>query len=110
MKKSVIVLSIGGSLIIPDKVNTKFLKKFKKIIQKHTKNYKFVIVCGGGSFARKYINSLSEIGANYKTQCLAGIAVTRTNARFLSYFFNKDSEKGIPHKIHEIKKILKKYS
>ena len=55
MKKKVIVLSLGGSQIIPKDVNVKYLKKFKDIIKKHTKKYKFVIVCGGGSIARKYI-------------------------------------------------------
>jgi uridylate kinase len=48
MKKEVIVVSLGGSIIIPDKVNTEFLKEFKKVILSNEKNYKFVIVCGGG--------------------------------------------------------------
>ena len=41
MKKKIIVLSLGGSLIIPDKIDIEFLKKFKKIILKKEKNYKF---------------------------------------------------------------------
>ncbi len=108
MKKKLVVLSLGGSLIIPDKVNIKYLKEFKKIILKHIKKYKFVIVCGGGSIARKYISPLKEIGRNHHIQSLAGIAVTRVNARFISYFFNIDPKKGIPHKKRHIKKYLKK--
>ena len=49
MKKSIVVLSLGGSLIIPDDVNVKFLKQFKRVILRNRKKYKFVIVCGGGS-------------------------------------------------------------
>jgi len=47
------VLSLGGSLIIPDNININYLKKFKKTILKNTKRYKFIIVCGGGNIARK---------------------------------------------------------
>jgi len=108
MKKDVIVLSLGGSLIIPDKVDTAFLKKFKKFILKNSKSHKFIIVCGGGSLARKYIEALKEERASLHLQGLAGIASTRTNARFMSYFFNRDSEKGIPHEVKDIKKLLEK--
>ena len=104
-KKRVIVLSLGGSLIIPNEVNIKFLKKFKKIILKNTGKYKFVIVCGGGGIARKYISALKETGINEKLQGLSGISATRMNARFMNYFFNINPEHGIPHTI----KILKRY-
>ncbi len=108
MKKKVIVLSLGGSLIIPDKVNTKYLKEFKKIILKNKSKYKFIIVCGGGNIARTYISALKEIKMNEKFQSFSGISATRMNARFMSYFFNQDQEIGIPHKMKEIKKYLKK--
>lgn len=108
MKKRLIVISLGGSLIIPDNVNTKFLQQFKKTIFKHTSKYKFIIVCGGGSLARKYISSLETQGLNSTFQSLAGIASTRTNARFMSYFFKQNPEKGIPHKLKQINKYLKK--
>ena len=108
MKKEVVVLSLGGSLIIPDNVDVGFLKKFKTFILKNTKRYKFIVVCGGGSVARKYIAALKEIGASLHLQGLAGIATTRTNARFMSYFFGMDSERGIPHHVKDIKALLKK--
>ena len=108
MKKKVIVISLGGSLIIPDKVDSKFLKQFKKVIKKHTKKHKFVIVCGGGSLARKYISALEKERINEELQSYSGISATRTNARFMSYFFNQDPEKGIPVKMKDVKKYLKK--
>jgi len=107
MKKE-IVISLGGSLIVPDKVDTKALLRLKKVIDKHKRNYKFVFVCGGGSIARKYIQSLRETNKSQKMQSLAGIAVTRLNARFMSYFFGLDPEKGIPHDIAHVVKDLKK--
>jgi uridylate kinase len=108
MKKRVIVISLGGSIIIPEDVDITFLKKFKKIIKNNSKNYKFVIVCGGGSIARKYIHGLRKINASEHLQSLAGISATRMNARFMSYFFNINPEKGIPHKKRQVKKYLKK--
>lgn len=109
MKKKVIVLSLGGSLIIPDKINIEYLKNFKKIISKNIKNYKFIVVCGGGSIARKYISALKEVGMNSLFQSYAGISATRTNARFMSYFFNQDQKMGIPKKTREVKRYVKKY-
>lgn len=106
MKKQVIVLSLGGSLIIPDDVNTGFLQKFKKVILKNTKNHKFLIVCGGGSIARKYISALRKAGLGAEFQSFSGISATRMNARFMNYFFGIDPEQGIPHTT----KTLEQYS
>ena len=109
MKKKVIVLSLGGSLIIPDEIDTEFIKNFKKVILKNTKKYKFVIVCGGGSIARKYISALEELEINEKLQGFSGISATRMNARFMTYFFGRDANKGVPHDMKDIKNLLKIY-
>jgi uridylate kinase len=106
--KKILVLSLGGSLIIPDKINIKFLKEFKETINKNIKNYKFVIVCGGGSVARKYIQGLKEETKSNYLQSLVGISVTRLNARFISYFFGVDPKKGIPHDMQEVENLLRK--
>lgn len=107
MKKKVIVMSLGGSLMFKDnKVNVNLLKEFRKIVRKHTKTHKFIIVCGGGSVARMYISALREIGENEILQSFAGISVTRTNARFMSYFFGNDSEGGVPQSTETLKKLI----
>jgi uridylate kinase len=108
MKKTV-VISLGGSLIIPNDIGTSFLKQFKKIILKNTNKHKFIIVCGGGSIARKYISALNKTGANETLQSFAGISATRMNARFMSYFFGQNQEMGIPHKMSELKSYIKKF-
>ncbi len=108
MQKRVIVLSLGGSLIVTEEIDTKFLEEFKKIIRKHEKNYKFVIVCGGGSIARKYIHALKVEGKSEFLQNLIGIAITKLNARFITYLFGKDANEGIPHDMKHVKNLLKK--
>lgn len=105
--KKVIILSLGGSQIIPNEVNIKYLKEFRKILLKNSKKYKFIVVCGGGSVARKYINALKLQKINAKLQSLAGISATRMNARFMSYFFNIDPKHGIPHTTNTLKKYVK---
>ena len=46
------VLSVGGSLIAPDAIDTVFLQRLKATILKQ--QGKFVLVCGGGRTARNY--------------------------------------------------------
>lgn len=106
--KKVIVISLGGSLIVPDEIDIKLLEKFKKIIKKHESKYKFVIVCGGGSIARKYIKALKEVGKSEFLQSMIGISVTRLNARFMTYFFGSDANEGIPHDMNKVKNLLQK--
>lgn len=108
MKKSVIVLSLGGSMIIPDDVNTKFLKNFKKVILKNSNKYKFIIVCGGGSLARKYIAALE--GRSQKVQSSAGIAATRANAKFMSVFFEQDPDQPVPLTLKKLERLSKKHN
>ena len=107
-KKKVIVISLGGSLIVPEKVDLKFLKKFREVIKKNTRKYKFVIVCGGGTVARKYIDVLRDNKSSEYMQNLAGISATRMNARFMSYIFGKDPDFGVPHDMKHVKGLLRK--
>jgi uridylate kinase len=108
MQKRVIVISLGGSLIVPDRIDVDFLRKFREVIKKNTGKCKFVIICGGGSIARKYIQALKEIGVSEKLQSMSGISVTRMNARFMTYFFGKDANEGIPHDMKQVKGLLLK--
>lgn len=101
-----IVISLGGSLIIPDKIDVNFLRKFRRVIIKNTRKYKFVIVCGGGSIARKYISALKNKPLN--EQALAGIRATRANARLMMQFFGKDANDELPLSMKGVKQNLRK--
>lgn len=110
MAKRVLVISLGGSLIVPNKINIKLLEEFRETILKNTDKYRFVVVCGGGTPARTYINGLEEQNISNKNylQSLLGISITRTNARFMTYFFGKDANQGIPHEIKEVHNSIQK--
>ncbi len=77
-----VVLSIGGSSIIPDgKPDMAFLKAMAGLIKK-SKN-SFGILCGGGTIARLYANAARELGAGeYEADSIA-IRSTRQNAHLL---------------------------
>lgn len=52
-----IILSLGGSLIVPEngRIDTDFLEKFNTFIRRHVEmGRRFFIVCGGGSTTRLY--------------------------------------------------------
>ena len=87
-------MSLGGSLIVPDKLDVKFLKNFKKIIEKFVKNkYRFVIYCGGGKLARDYQTAASKV-VKLKNEDLdwLGIHATRLNAHFMETLFGNLAE------------------
>jgi len=111
MGKKIIVISLGGSLIIPNKINNILLEDFKKIIIKNSKKYKFIIVCGGGQTARNYIKGLDDQKTKRKEifQSYLGIGSTRLNARFMTYFFDEDVNERIPMDMKEIKGLLRKH-
>ena len=102
------VISLGGSLIIPNKINFKLLHEFKKVLRKHYRTHKFVVVCGGGSIARKYIEALRKEKKSKKELALAGIRATRMNARFVMQIFGEEANEHLPSSMKEIKDNLQK--
>jgi uridylate kinase len=106
--KKVIVLSLGGSLIIPDKIDFEYLHKLKKSLIKLTKDNKFVIVCGGGAIARTYIDSLRKEGKKGKELSLAGIRATRMNAMFMMQFFSNKNNHYLPKELKQVTNLINK--
>ncbi|MEK7624933.1 MAG: UMP kinase [Patescibacteria group bacterium] len=81
-----IVLSLGGSIIIPPTgFDIEFLKEFRELIIKEVKDgYRFIIVCGGGQTARTYQAAAKEIGTLQPEDVdWMGIHATRLNAHFM---------------------------
>lgn len=108
MQKKILVISLGGSLIVPEKVEPKWLENFKEIIEKNIRQYKFVIVCGGGFVAREYISILSYEHKSLKKQSLAGISATRMNAKVMMQIFGNGANHKLPLTMIDVKNLLKK--
>jgi uridylate kinase len=86
-----ILISLGGAIICPQagKINAGFLKDFRSLILKFVKkNYKFVIVTGGGKICRVYQNAAKEVSAlSDEDKDWLGIHVTRLNGHLLRTIF-----------------------
>lgn len=89
-----IVMSIGGSLIVPSGgIDTKFLTKLNKFIRDQlakNKNRQFFLVIGGGQIARQYRDAGEDvIGHRLTIDDLdwLGVHATRLNAQLLRTIF-----------------------
>jgi uridylate kinase len=91
-----IVISLGGSIIVPEKIDTGFLKKFKKLIIKHSRKRKIVIVCGGGKTSRKYSKAAMKISKpkNHDLDFI-GIRTTKLNAELVRVMFGNHAPKEV---------------
>jgi uridylate kinase len=105
--ENVWVISLGGSRIVPNSVDDKFLLRFKELINSHPSK-KFVVVTGGGSTARKYISALKKIGKKTEDQSLEGIAITRLHANFMMRIFGKSANEDLPTNMEKVKNLLAK--
>jgi uridylate kinase len=87
--KEPIIMSIGGSMIVPDGgPNVHFLTELDKFVRKMVKRgYKLVLVTGGGKTARHYIDAASKIHEITDEDLdWLGIHSTRLNAQLLRTF------------------------
>lgn len=104
-----IVISIGGSIIVPDDIDVKFLNKLKEALLRLSEEHKLVVCCGGGYTARAYITALKEAGASNAVQDWMGIEVTRINARLVASFIGNAND-VIPRSEDEVAALLEHYS
>lgn len=96
MKKQTLVISLGGSLIVPDQINVAFLSEFKSVIEDFSHQYKFILIAGGGKTARNYIQAASQISQLTKDDLdWIGIHSTRLNAQLLRDIFRKQANRII---------------
>lgn len=91
MKNKLFVISLGGSLIIPGKVDTKFLRNFKNLVQNQIKKgCRFIIITGGGKICREYQEALIKISKIGPTELdWMGINSTWLNAKLVQLMFEK---------------------
>ncbi|MFA5999706.1 MAG: UMP kinase [Candidatus Paceibacterota bacterium] len=92
-----IIISLGGSLIIPEEIDIDFLKSFKDLILSHVaQGKKFVITTGGGKVCRKYQNAAKELASPVnKDLDWIGIAALKLNAELVRVIFGE-------HAHHEV--------
>ena len=88
------VLSVGGSIVVPEFPDSEFLKKFSTLVRdwlSKDEQRKLILVVGGGGPARIYQNAYKEIIDNISDNSQAdwiGIMATRLNAQLLKAIFS----------------------
>lgn len=91
MKEETIVISLGGSLIVPEEIDIEFLKSFRELILSEIqKGKKFILITGGGKICRKYQNVAKELtNTSNKDLDWIGIASLKLNAELMRVLFSE---------------------
>ena len=89
-EKESIVISLGGSMVVPDLPDPIFVNAFRDLILELVQkdNKRFFIIVGGGKTCRRYNEALSKtIKATNEDLDWMGIYSTHLNAQFLRLSF-----------------------
>lgn len=93
-----IVVSVGGSLIVPDGIDSAFLADFRsRLLAAIKQGSTFYIITGGGKAARRYQEAAHEVRGDLHREDLdwLGIHATRLNAHLMRTLFREESEEKI---------------
>ncbi|MDD1668509.1 MAG: UMP kinase [Methanomicrobiales archaeon] len=78
-----IVISLGGSVLVPS-LEKNHIRKYATILRNLGKKHRIFVVVGGGGEARRYIGVARKLGIDEATADEMGIQVTRLNATLLA--------------------------
>ncbi|MHC6202842.1 UMP kinase [Breznakiellaceae bacterium SP9] len=90
----VTVISLGGSIVAPDGVDSTFVRDFAALIREvltHDTERRFILVVGGGGPARSWQKAYREIASTGAADTEAdwiGIMATRLNAQLVKAVFS----------------------
>ncbi|MCA9359136.1 UMP kinase [Candidatus Kaiserbacteria bacterium] len=92
-----IVMSVGGSLIVPDQIDSSFLSKLKSFVDTETANgRRFIIIAGGGRTARRYQDAAAEVTELTNDDLdWMGIHATRLNGHLLRTIFRDTAHREV---------------
>jgi uridylate kinase len=92
-----VIISLGGSLIVPEEIDVYFLKEFRSLILAQVaKSQKFVIITGGGKIARDYQKVAREMSNPTDVDLdLIGIRALNLNAELVRVLFKDVSNTEI---------------
>ncbi|MDB5236964.1 MAG: Uridylate kinase [Parcubacteria group bacterium] len=97
-KREYIVLSVGGSLIVPGDIDVAFLQDFRAfILEQLSRGFSFFIITGGGHTARMYQDAGQKTTGSLHPEDLdwLGIHATRMNAHLMRAIFMEDAQARI---------------
>ena len=86
---SPIIISLGGSLVVPDAIDAAFVRSFRNlIVERVRRGERFVITVGGGKVCRRYQEAAKELGSPSQADLdFVGIRALLLNAEFIRTTF-----------------------
>lgn len=103
------IISLGGSIIVPDKIDVAYLKKFREMILSY-KDKNFVIICGGGGTNRVYNDAAHKLSTEPKDVDLdwIGIRSLQLNAELVRTMFGDGAHNKVIENALDLKTLPKK--
>ncbi|MEI6293017.1 MAG: UMP kinase [Methanomicrobiales archaeon] len=77
-----LVISLGGSVLVPNLSENRILE-YAAVLRQVSEKHRVLVVVGGGGEARRYIDAMRGLGVDEGTCDEIGILVTRLNATLL---------------------------
>lgn len=109
-KKQVGVLKLGGSFLIKDgKPDIDRMYEMTCIVYNLALRYRLIIVIGGGTTARNYINAASKLDASKGVCDQMGILVSRLNARLMIEALGEDCCPYPPENLEDVRNMISLY-
>lgn len=102
------VVSLGGSVIVPDEEDEVFLKRLSSMVSSLCDRYQIYIVCGGGKIARYYIRVGRSLGLTEYDLDELGIMSTRINAALVAFALGERAVGKVPSDIIEAHRLERK--
>jgi uridylate kinase len=101
-----IVISLGGSVLVPDEGDARYLSKLAWLLTEMSKEYQICVVCGGGRIARYYISTGRELDFTEDELDNLGIVVTRLNATMLLLALGDEVFPAMPRSEEEAARLI----
>lgn len=104
-----VVISLGGSIVAPQDIDTRFLRAFRQIIlDRVRRGERFILIVGGGDVSRRYQRAAKRvIRLTGEDVDWLGIHATRLNAHLLRTIFREHTHPRLITNKRKIRRTIR---